>query len=300
MMLSSRVIVVRAADALAADGRVNTRRLHAMFERGLALLHEPHSKQDNLMALIDSQETVGIKINTIGGKKLSTHPDVVAALARVLILNGVAENNIVVWDRTNRELREAGYAPLRMNGKGIRIYGTDSQGVGYTDELICQGGVGSLFSNIQFRTVSCSISLAVLKDHGLAGVTAGMKNYFGAIHNPNKYHDNHCDPFVAEVFAAAPVKKKHRLTILDALKVQFHRGPAYHAQWAAPAQTLIFSTDPVAADYIGWQLIESLRSAAALPSLAEEGRSPHYIHTAARMGLGVDRMQDISLVEEEL
>ena len=59
-----------------------------------------------------------------------------------------------------------------------------------------------------------------------------MKNYFGAIHNPNKYHDAHCDPHVAEVFDAPPVRSRHRLTVLDALLVQFHKGPAYHPQWA--------------------------------------------------------------------
>jgi uncharacterized protein (DUF362 family) len=300
MMSISRVIVVRASGVFSPDGRVNTPKVLSMFQRGLSLLQEQYTLQENLRVLISSQDIVGIKINTIGGKRLSTHPDVVAALVRLLIQNGYPENNIVVWDRTNRELREAGFAPLRMSRNGVRIYGTDSQGVGYADELVSQGSVGSLFSNIQTRIVSASISLAVLKDHGLAGVTAGMKNYFGAIHNPNKYHDNHCDPFIAEVFAADPVKKKHRLTILDALKVQFHRGPAYHSQWAAPAQTLIFSTDPVAADTIGWQLIESLRKDAALPSLDEEKRTPHYIHTAARMGLGQDRREYISLIEEEL
>ena len=299
-MSSSRVIVVRAAGTLAPDGRVNTPKLHSMFKHGLSLLREQHTLQENLSALFRSQDTIGIKINTIGGKRLSTHPDVVDSLVRVLTQNGYPQNNIVVWDRTNRELREAGFAPLRMNRQGVRIYGTDSKGVGYADQLVSQGSVGSLFSKIQTRIVSASISLAVLKDHGLAGVTAGMKNYFGAIHNPNKYHDNHCDPFVAEVFAAVPVKEKHRLTILDALKVQFHKGPAYHAQWTAPAQTLIFSSDPVAADYIGWQLIESLRKEAALPSLSEEERPPLYLHTAARMGLGQDRMEHITLIEEEL
>ena len=62
------------------------------------------------------------------------------------------------------------------------------------------------------------VSLPVLKDHNLAGVSLGMKNFFGAIHNPNKYHDNHCDPFVAEVFDVPLVRQKHRLTVIDALR----------------------------------------------------------------------------------
>ena len=79
-------------------------------------------------------------------------------------------------------------------GAGVRIFGTDADGVGYGPDLVAHLGVGSLFSRIQAGYVTASISLAILKDHGLAGVTAGMKNYFGAIHNPNKYHDSGCDP----------------------------------------------------------------------------------------------------------
>jgi len=148
--------------------------------------------------------------------------------------------------------------------------------------------------------VTASVSLAILKDHGLAGVTAGMKNYFGAIHNPNKYHDDHCDPYVAEVFESGPVKSKHRLAVVDALLVQFHRGPAYHAAWAEPMGALIFSTDPVAADFTGWQLIERLRKRSGLPSLMEEEREPSYIRTASRMKLGCARSEDIVLIKEVL
>jgi hypothetical protein len=134
----------------------------------------------------------------------------------------------------------------------------------------------------------------------MAGVTAGMKNYFGAIHNPNKYHDNRCDPYVAEVFETPLIKNKHRLSVIDALRVQFHRGPAYHARWAESVHTMIFSTDPVAADLTGWRLIEKLRAGAGLPSLEEEERGPNYIQTAAQMGLGQANSKDIQLIEEEI
>jgi uncharacterized protein (DUF362 family) len=249
--------------------------------------------------LFSPEDAVGIKINTIAGRALSTRPEAALALADTLARSGVPEDRIVIWDRTNRELRDAGFS-LSMNRRGYKIYGTDARGAGYDSRLMMNGSVGSLFSVIQSRTVEASISLAVLKDHGMAGVTAGMKNYFGAIHNPNKYHDDHCDPYVAELFDIGLIKDKHRLTILDALRVQYHRGPAYHARWADPSGALIFSTDPVAADFTGWRWIETLRARAGLPSLEEEGRPPTYIRTAARMGLGTDHPDEIQLIEEEL
>ncbi|MGW8178255.1 MAG: DUF362 domain-containing protein, partial [bacterium] len=61
------------------------------------------------------------------------------------------------------------------------------------------------------------INLPVLKDHGITGVTMAMKNLFGAIHNPNKYHLNTGDPYVADVCMLSPIRQKVRLTICDGL-----------------------------------------------------------------------------------
>ncbi|MGB2908663.1 MAG: DUF362 domain-containing protein [Candidatus Aminicenantaceae bacterium] len=299
-MFRSRVVIVKSPGVLSKGGELDSRRLVAMYDRGFSLLSGSGDKQDLLQTLFKATDTVGIKVNTIGGRALSTRPETAAALSRCLTGAGHPDEQIIVWDRTNRELREAGFS-LRMNRKGgPRTLGTDTQGVGYESQLVSHRSIGSLFSVIQARMVSASVSLAILKDHGLAGVTAGMKNYFGAIHNPNKYHDDHCDPYVAEVFESGPVKSKHRLTVVDALLVQFHRGPAYHATWAEPVGALIFSTDPVAADFTGWQLIERLRMRSGLPTLAEEEREPSYIHTASRMKLGCGRSEDIVLIEEVL
>ena len=123
-----------------------------------------------------------------------------------------------------------------------------------------------------------------------------MKNYFGAIHNPNKYHDTQCDPYVAHVFDCPAVKQKHRLSVIDALLVQYHRGPSYHPRWAEKYGRLVFSLDPVAADRVAWDLVEKLRSSAGLPSLEEEGRSPRYLGTAEKMGLGRMSLADIEIV----
>jgi uncharacterized protein (DUF362 family) len=200
--------------------------------------------------------------------------------------------------RSSRLVRDAGFKLSDERG-APRVFGTDTAGSGYGRDLIAHREVGSLFSLIQADFVTASISLAILKDHGLAGVTAGMKNYFGAIHNPNKYHDHNCDPFIADLSDVPAIKDKHRLSVLDALRVQYHRGPSSHPRWAEPCEALIFSRDPVAADAVGRDLIERLRAGKGLPSLAEEGRPPRYLETAERLGLGTSRTAAIEVVEAE-
>ncbi len=270
-----------------------------MFRRGVELLTGTSAAKDGLMTVFRPGDRVGIKVNTIGGRALSTRPETAAALAAHLAGNGLDADHLIIWDRTNRELRAAGYK-LTAERTGVRVYGTDADEAGYGRDLLSHRSIGSLFSTILTEAVSASVSLAILKDHGMAGITAGMKNYFGAIHNPNKYHDTGCDPYVAEVFDAPPVKAKHRLSVVDALVVQYHRGPSFHPQWAERCGTLIFGLDPVAADRVGWSLVERLRAAKGLPSLAEEGREPAYLATAAKMGLGNAELREIDVIEEAL
>jgi uncharacterized protein (DUF362 family) len=299
-MSTSKVVIVRGRNLLASGGGdVPQAKVSLLLKRGLQLLTGEGNSGTGIGAIIKRDDRVGIKINTIGGKKLSTRPEVSLALANILTEAGVQAKNMVFWDRTNRELRDAGYT-LNMSREGLKVYGTDTEGAGYGTELVSHLNVGSLFSSIQANFVTASISLAMLKDHGMAGVTAGMKNYFGAIHNPNKYHDNNCNPAVAEVFDVGLVKEKHRLTILDCLLVQYHRGPSFHSQWAEPYGGFVFSLDPVAADVVGWRLIEKLRAGKGLPPLKEEGREPLYLATAEKMGHGQANLNNIKIIEEEI
>jgi len=298
MMAAVKVVRVRGRGVLRAEGAIDPVIIQRMHERGIQLLTGQPSAAAGLGALFRPSDRVGIKINTIAGRRLSTPPEVALPFSKLLAQAGLLEKNIVIWDRTNIELKEAGYK--LQAGSGLRIFGTDAVGAGYTAEPLVHLNIVSLLSTIQTDFVTASVSLAILKDHGLAGITAGMKNYFGAIHNPNKYHDTNCNPYVAELFDMPEIKTKHRLTILDALVVQYHRGPSYHARWADRFESLIFSLDPVAADFIGWQIIEKLRKAQGLPTLSEDKREPLYIQTASRMGLGRAAVNDIQLIEEDV
>jgi hypothetical protein len=105
---------------------------------------------------------------------------------------------------------------------------------------------------------------------------------------------------VAEVFDTEIIKKKHKLAILDAIVVQYHRGPSYHSKWAETLGTLIFSLDPVAADYVGWKIMEKLRAKKGLPSLKEENREPAYLKTAENMGLGKADQDKIEIIEVDI
>lgn len=240
--------------------------------------------------VVTPQDTVGLKVNALAGRRLSTHPELVQAICERIQQSGVPAERIIIWDRMNRDLESAGYK-INTTAKEPQCYGNDA--CGYSQEIVEFGLAGSRISRIVTEQCTVLINLPVLKDHGIVGITAGLKNFFGAIDNPNKYHDSCGDPYVADVNMFAPIRRKHRLTICDALTAQYEGGPPFMAQWSWPMNSLLISNDMVALDRIGWDLIEAKRREQKLPSLREAGREPKYIFTAA------DREHGLGIVERE-
>jgi hypothetical protein len=140
----------------------------------------------------------------------------------------------------------------------------------------------------------------VLKDHNVAGLSLSLKNYFGSIENPNKFHGTNCDPYVADLYMSPLIKEKSKLVICDAINVLFEGGPTdYKPRFAWNYNGLIIGTDPVAVDQIGLMLLEEKRAGAGLPPLAAVGRPVKYITTAADPDhrLGVRDPEKIKVIE---
>jgi uncharacterized protein (DUF362 family) len=139
----------------------------------------------------------------------------------------------------------------------------------------------------------------VIKDHGLAGISGALKSYYGAIHNPNKYHADHCDPWVADVNMLPAIRKASRLVISDGLYAQCHGGPGFKERWAWNFDGLLVGTDPVAVDRVHMSIIDSRRAELGLKTLEEDGRAPRWLERAAdpEHRLGVFNLQEIERID---
>lgn len=289
---ASRVVTVRNTAVLLENNGVNSRIADQMVTAGMLRLTGESGADDAWKKLFKPGEVVGIKVNAMGGTLSATHPGVVAALVSGLKRAGIREDNIIVWDRLTEELAKAGYV-INRSGAGARCFGTDRD---YDASPENAGSVGSCFSSLVSSRCTALINVPVLKDHDLSGVSLGLKNFYGAIHNPNKYHDNKCDPFIADLNTHPYLKNKLRLIICDGLSMQYNGGPAFKPQWNDPFSTLIFGIDPVAVDRVGCGLIEEKRREKGLPPLKDAGREPVHIATAAQRGLGTDDPARIEVV----
>jgi len=293
--LPPRVVIAR--DEVLLKGSVGEHRdlLSKMLDASLIKLTEERDGAKAWQSLFAPGDRVGIKVNTLG---LSTQPAVVDAIVQGLGLAGVKEENVLIWDRFDIELGRAGFA-LNRSGRGVQCRGTDAEqvGRGYERRIETNGKIGSCFSRIVAGEVDVLISVPVLKDHNLAGVSLGMKNFYGAIHNPNKYHDDNCDPYVIDVVSHRYIAPKWRLTVCDGTRAQYHAGPGPNRGYAWDFGGLVVGADFVATDAVAADLLEGERKARGLKSLAEEARPTRHIATAGVRGLGESDLARIERIE---
>lgn len=295
----SRVVVGRSPGVVNDKLKIDNAKVPKLLDAAMKHYFQQDSVEACWQVLFSPQDVVGIKVNCLAGRGLSTNPVVVDAIIAGLKLAGVKEKNIIVWDRLNNDLRRGGYK-IQTRNSGVRYFGNDS--AGYSADLVCYGQVGSLVSKVVTEYCSALINVPILKDHGIVGVSVAMKNYFGAIHNPNKYHDNIGDPYVADVNMFPDIRRKTRLTICDALVAQYEGGPPYMPHWAWPFGGIIIGQDMVAIDQVGWDIIEAERKKHSLPTLEKAGRKPTYIATAAsaEYSLGTNDPAKIDLLQFEI
>jgi uncharacterized protein (DUF362 family) len=284
---TSRVVLCRDALLRASlSAKPDPKRLLELLNRGIQALTGRSTAKAAWLDFVKPDDVVGLKVNCLAGRGLSTSVPLVDALIYCLTDAGVPAERIIVWDRHSDDLESAGFRVI-TDGKRTRYYGNDVGG--YESDFCVSGMAASLLSRTLTRTCSVVINLPVLKDHGIAGISIALKNLFGAVHNPNKYHTNAGNPYVADVYAMPAIRSKVRLTICDAITAQYEGGPPFMPQWAWPQNSLIFSTDPVALDSVGWRVIEERRKLAGLKPLSAVGRAPTYIAVAAdtahRLGL---------------
>jgi len=162
--------------------------------------------------LFRASDVVGIKLNCIAGKGLSPRPEVVALLTAGSRRRGCRRATSCCG--THGSGAGGRRVPVRRGRDGVRVYGTNQD---YDSKPTEWGPNASLFPRLLREDVSALINVGVLKDHDLAGVSLGMKNWYGAIHNPNKCHADGCSPYVAHLAAFPLIREKLRLTVIDGI-----------------------------------------------------------------------------------
>ena len=292
----SKVVIAKDPLLRAGGANLDSRRLLKLLDHSMQTLYSTDSALEAWKKVVHPGEVVGLKVNCLAGRGMSTNVVLVECICERLKEAGIPQKNIVIWDRLSEDLESAGFGVVSRKDS-TRCIGNDA--LGYEEDLAVFGNVGSRLSKTLTQVCDAVINLPVLKDHGIAGVTIALKNMFGAIHNPNKYHPNVGNPYVADVNMLPPIRRKLRLHICDATMAQYEGGPTFMPQWTWPCNGLLLATDPVALDSVGWRILERKRAEKGLKSLSVLNRAPIYIATAAdpQHRLGTDDPKEIEQLE---
>lgn len=296
----SKVVIARDENVIDGNFKIDPKIVRNMLDDAVTKLSGKKSASAAWREYYNSDDVVGIKVNTLSGPWMSSRPELVAAIVEGLRSAGVKEKNMIIWDKSDRELVTAGFKLNRKPSNDPKCFGTLPH-VKYERDIRMYESIASRFSRI-VPACTTFVNVPVLKHHTMAGVTLSMKNWFGAINNPNKYHfDVSSDNFIPDLnsmlFSKSGLKKKQPLIICDAIMAQYDMGPGYRSHLAWNFKGLIVSNDPVALDRIGAQIIERKRQEIGLKSLADTGREPKYISIAADNfhRLGIDDPAKIEL-----
>jgi uncharacterized protein (DUF362 family) len=292
----SKVVIARDAMLRGSGTSVDSSRVLSLLDRAMQSFYNLDHPVEPWKKLVHPGEVVGIKVNTLGGRGMSTNVQLVEAICERLQDTGIKAHDIIIWDRETDEMDHVGFHTSTADNK-VQCFGTD--GVGYENDLATYGKVGSRLSKILTQRTNVMINLPILKDHEGAGVTIAMKNMYGVIHNPNKCHPDGCDPYVADLNMIPAIRSKMRLTICDATTACYEGGPGFKPQYSWQENAVMVAQDPVALDYTGWQIIERKRAEKKLKTLEAAGRPPRYIATAAdaQHRLGTNDPRRIEVVE---
>jgi uncharacterized protein (DUF362 family) len=296
----SRVVVARDVSLQGTGSQLDETRVLNLLDRALCSYFGRVKPMEAWKSIgfpnVVKNRIIGIKVNGLGGRGISTHAVLVQAICERLQQAGVSAGNIVVWERDARSLAACGLKVNTDHSK-VRCFGSDV--AGYEAEQESWGSARIRLSKILTRECATVINVPILKDHDMAGMTFAMKNMYGVVDRPDTLHGNNCNPAVADLNCIPVIRDKVCITIGDALSSIYQGGPGFRPEHLWYPNAIVVGEDRVAVDRIACQMLDKKRVDAGLPTLEAAGRAPKYIDTAADAvhKLGVGDPKRIKLIE---
>lgn len=324
-LFPGRVALVKNSSSV-KENTIVEQEVYDMIARSMLELTGEKKLKKAWRRFVSPGERIGLKVNPVAGKSLSTSHEVVRSVIAQLEESGIDRSQLTIWDRREFELTDVGFTP--ENYPGIRIVGTeqmDKDGLyygkdgklygehmidrdwyywadvegeydEYTMPYMVNGGKYSYFTKIITQDLDKIINIPILKNAG-ATVTLALKNLaYGSVSNTGRLHAKLWNETCAQVCAFAPLRDKVVLNIVDGIKGCFNGGPGANPQFFCDYHTIITGSDPVAVDRIGYEIVLAKRIA---EGLQKEGTPTalEFMLQAERLSLGVADRAGIDLRE---
>lgn len=323
-----KVALVNHANSV-IDNKIVYNAAYEMVAKGMLSLTGASSLKEAWKMFFNENDRIGLKVNPVAGPTLSTSVEISQAIIKQLEEAGIPRNNILIWDRREEQLADAGFTDAAF--PGIKIIGTERKGENgtmydengklYSERMIdkdwyyradCEEkydsatipymvneGKDSYFTKIVTQMVDKIINIPILKNAG-SSITLSLKNLaYGSITNTGRLHKQLWAETTAEVCAFPPLRDKVVLNIVDGIKGCFNGGPAANPQFFFDFKTVLVGTDPVAVDRIGYDIILKKRIEEKLQK-EDSPRGKIFLELAQNLKLGIADIDKIQLHKIEL
>ncbi|MBD3223102.1 MAG: DUF362 domain-containing protein [Caldithrix sp.] len=304
--------------------------LNEMFLSGLQALTAKNAQQ-YAARWFTKGDIIGIKVNPVGAGLINTHLELVDIVIDWLTANGIKREQIIIWDRFDYMLADAGFTPDRFPGVGIEglqtmdekaidnktkdtsrwmddsgkhislpnfdqevYYWADVDGpqdVNYLNQHVVNSKY-SYFGKLLTKRLTKIINIPVFKNTG-NGVSMATKNMgYAVICNTGRLHRPLFFDVCTEVLAFPVIRNKLVLNIIDGIRGQYDGGPGANAKFIYPLNKLYLATDPFALDRVGHEHMVQKRLAMNV-RVNQHPRFTEYLRYAQRLGLGIGELQKI-------
>jgi len=307
------------------ESKIIYNEVYEMISKGMLALTGTTSLKEAWRQFVSPSERIGLKVNPVAGPQLSTSVEVTQAIVKQLEESGIKRSNIIIWDRREEQLFEAGFNS--ENFPDIKIIGTerpengsmyDSNGKLYSLKMIdtswyywadvegkydsatipymVNEGKYSYFTKIVTEMVDKIINVPILKNAG-ASVTLCLKNLsYGSVTNTGRLHQKLWAETTAEVCAFPPLRDKVVLNIVDGIKGCFNGGPGANPQFFCEYKTILIGTDPVAVDRISYDIVIKERIKRGVQK-EDSPRGRIFMELAQNLNLGIADIDKIFLMK---
>lgn len=306
-----RVVIVEDRNATESF-RPRPEVVETMVRRGLTNLTGQATPRDAWLSLLSLRDVVGLKVYSRPGPNSGTRPALVAAVAQSLIAAGLPPSQIIIWDKEEADLREAGFVSLAAQ-LNVRVVASTRAGYNETNyydtpllgnlvfgdlEFEKKGdGVGrrSFVAKLVTSEMTKIINLTPLLNHNEAGVCGNLYSLaLGSVDNSLRFEN---DPgrlaqAVPEIYALPILGDRVVLNITDALICQYEGGQRGLLHYSTVLNQLRFSRDPVALDVLSIKELTHQRGSTHGPHLRP---NLELYRNASLLELGVSELSRIQI-----
>jgi uncharacterized protein (DUF362 family) len=299
MSAPGKIVKVSKAGSLQANGLYpKPDDAKAMLQKALLELTGEKSLGGAFAKFVHKDDKVAVKLNGIAkGKKFGTNKELVDVILAGLLEAGVPATSIVVYEQYNSFLAGTRVDAANVPA-GVRTAVHSNKDMA-TPAIAFPDGKAKIMTRFAKPLIEATavINVSLIKDHSICGYTGCLKNMtHGSIDVPHEHHAHHASPQIAKLYAHEAIKSRVRLNIIDGYKIMYDGGPVEVVAYV-PHESVYVTTDPVAMDVVGWELVDKIRAEKGLKSLKDAGREPGYIPAAADLGLGVGDRSKIVIKE---